>query len=383
MKTVPLYYEDCHMKEFTAQVLCCAQEKDGYHVVLDRTAFYPEGGGQPGDTGELSGVRVLDTQHREDEIIHICESALQPGSTVTGKLDWYRRFEFMQQHTAEHILSGIIHKMFGFHNVGFHMGAEGVTMDFDGQIPKEVLEELETQANQAVFANLPVLCSVPSREALPEISYRTKRELPWPVRLVEVPGYDRCACCGIHVGYTGEVGLIKILSVVKFHQGIRMEMVCGNKALALIQKIYQQNMLVSQAFSAQMLETGIAAQKINEQLAQQKFQITGLTRQLLDYIAGAYAGKGNCVHFEADLSTATLRELADKIASVCGGTAAVFSGTDGAGYSFCIVDKEKDISALGTRLLELCQGRGGGKKGFFQGSLQCTRAEIENVSIFV
>ena len=383
MKTVPLYYEDCHMKEFTAKVLDCTLQADGYHVVLDRTAFYPEGGGQPGDTGELSGVRVLDTRHKEDEIIHICESALQPGSTVNGRLDWHRRFEFMQQHTAEHILSGIIHKMFGFHNVGFHMGAEGVTMDFDGEIPKEVLEELENQANGAVFANLPVLCSVPDREALPEISYRTKRELPWPVRLVEVPGYDRCACCGIHVGYTGEVGLIKILSVVKFHQGIRMEMVCGHKALALLQKIYQQNLLVSQAFSAKMLETGVAAQKMNEQLAQQKFQITGLTRQLLDYIAGAYKDKGNCVHFETDLPPATLRELADKIASVCGGTAAVFSGTDGAGYNFCLVNKQQDISSLGAGLIQRCHGRGGGKKGFFQGSLQCTRAEIENVSIFV
>ena len=383
MKTVSLYYEDCHKKEFTAQVLACTPGKGGYEVILDQTAFYPEGGGQPGDTGMLGDVRVLDTRHKEDEIVHICEAPLKVGSTVTGKLDWDRRFDFMQQHTAEHILSGLIHKQFGFHNVGFHMGADCVTMDFDGEIPKEALQALETQANQAVFANLPVLCDVPSEDKLQEISYRTKRPLPWPVRLVEVPGYDRCACCGIHVAYTGEIGLIKILSVVKVHQGIRMEMVCGNKALALLQKVYQQNMLVSQAFSAKLLETGAAAQKMNEQLAQQKFQITSLSRRLLGSIADGYQGKGNCVHFEADLPTATLRELADKIASSCGGTAVVFSGSDNLGYSFCIVDKEKDVSALGTRLMQLCHGRGGGKKGFFQGSLQCTRKELENVSIFV
>ncbi len=383
MITDSLYYEDCHKKEFTARVVSCTQGKAGYHVVLDQTVFYPEGGGQPGDTGTLSDVPVTDTQAIDDKIVHICQGPLEEGSTVTGKLDWERRFEFMQQHTAEHILSGIIHKMFGFHNVGFHMGAEGVTMDFDGIIPKEALEDLETQANQAVFANLPVLCSIPSPEELENITYRTKRPLPWPVRLVEVPGYDRCACCGIHVGYTGEVGLIKILSVVKFHQGIRMEMVCGNKALALLQKVYQQNMLVSQAFSAKILETGAAAQKVNDQLAQQKFQITGLSRKLLDYIADGYAGKGDCVHFEADLPTAMLRELADKIASCCGGTAAVFSGTEETGYQFCLVNKQEDISHLGAKLLDRCGGRGGGKKGFFQGSLSCTRAEIENVSIFV
>ena len=212
MEVKKLYYADCHLKEFTATVTGCQQTEKGWLVTLDATAFYPEGGGQPCDLGTLGDVNVLDVRESGPQILHLCDRPLEVGSTVAGKIDWERRFDLMQQHSGEHIVSGIIHKLFGSHNVGFHMGADTVTIDFDTPIPAEMLPEIELQANRAVYENLPISCTYPTEEALPAIPYRSKRQLPWPVRIVEVPGYDICACCGVHVAATGEIGIIKLLS---------------------------------------------------------------------------------------------------------------------------------------------------------------------------
>ena len=259
MHTRTLYYEDCHLSHFTATVTSCEPSKGGYLVTLDATAFYPEGGGQPCDTGTLGHARVTDVQEENGNIYHLCDAPLTVGQPVEGQIDFARRFDFMQQHTGEHIVSGLIHKYFGWHNTGFHIGGEFMTVDFDGPVSPEDLARIEREANQAVWENIPLRCWTPEKEELPRIFYRTKRELPWPVRIVQVPGYDSCACCGIHVAATGEVGLIKIFSCVKFHEGIRLEMACGRMALEYMTAAFEQNRQVSQAFSARILETGEAA----------------------------------------------------------------------------------------------------------------------------
>ncbi len=376
METLKLFYEDCNLKEFSAVVTGCEETKGGFLVTLDQTAFYPEGGGQPCDTGTLGNVAVVDVQEKDEQILHLCDGALTVGSTVTGKIDWNRRFDLMQQHSGEHIVSGIIHAMYGAHNVGFHMGNDVITIDFDVAIPTDALSEIQQKANQAIFENLPVLCTYPPAEALPGIPYRSKKALAWPVRIVEVPGYDICACCGVHVAYTGQIGMIKLLSCVKFHEGVRMEMVCGWRAMDLMDQVFEQNRQVSQAFSAKILETGAAARRMNDALNAEKFRTTGLTRQVFALIAGGYAHQGDVVHFAEGLEPAAIRELADKIATVCDGTAAVFSGSDKDGYGVCMVNKSADIKALGQAMnQELC-GRGGGKPGFFQGSVKATKAQI-------
>ena len=376
METRKLYYEDCHLREFSATVIACTQTEKGFLVELDATAFYPEGGGQACDLGTLGGAKVLHVREDGEQIRHLCDQALPVGGQVTGVINWARRFDLMQQHTGEHIVSGILHAMFGCHNVGFHIGADAVTVDFDVPVPAESLETVEQQANRAVYENLPVRCWYPSPEELPAIPYRSKRQLPWPVRIVQIPGFDTCACCGVHTAYTGEVGIIKILSCIKFHQGVRMEMVCGERARQLLRQVYEQNRLVGQAFSAKMLETGAAAQRMNEALAAEKFRATGLERQLLDTVAENYVNRGNVVHFADDLSPAVLRELAERIARCCGGTAAVFSGDDSAGYSVCLINKAGSVAELGKRLTENLGGRGGGKPGYFQGSVKATKAQI-------
>ena len=378
METRKLYYENCLLREFTATVVSCEETAKGYEITLDATAFYPEGGGQACDLGFLNNSRVLDVQEKEETVLHLCDKPLTPGAQVNGKLDWDRRLDLMQQHSGEHIVSGIIHAMYGCHNVGFHVGADVITIDFDYPISADALSEIESKANDAIYQNLPIACSYPARDVLPTIPYRAKKQLPWPVRIVEVPGYDLCACCGVHVAHTGQIGMIKLLSCVKFHEGVRIEMVCGKRALSYLSRIYEQNRQVSQAFSAKPLETGAAAQRMNDALAAEKFRATTLERQVFDGIAKEFTGRGNVLYFGSDLLPGAVRELADRIAQQCGGTAAVFSGSDETGYSVCLVSKTGDVAELGKKMNTALNGRGGGKPGFFQGSIKARKKEIES-----
>lgn len=377
MQTRKLYYEDSHLRRFTAQVLACEENGQNYRVILDATAFYPEGGGQGADTGILGGVRVLDTREAGETVVHFCDGPLAPGSPVEGQIDYDARFLRMQQHSGEHIVSGIINRRFGYHNTGFHMGADCITIDFDGVISPEVLPEIEAEANRAVWQNLPIRCWYPSQEQLPQVNYRTKRALPWPVRIVEIPGFDCCACCGTHVGATGEIGLIKLFSAVHFRGGTRMEMACGKRALEILNTAYQQNKLVSQAFSAQITETGAAAQRMNDLAAAQKYRIIGLEKRIFAGIAESLAGTGDVLLFESDLDGTALRELTDAVAEKSGGRAAVFSGSDETGYGFCLAQPGSDLRQLCKEMTAALSGRGGGKPGFLQGRVQAGKAEIE------
>ena len=377
MSTRKLYYEDSHLACFSATVLTCQESPKGFLVTLDATAFYPEGGGQACDLGKLGDVNVLDVREKGEEVIHRCDGALEVGSRVEGVIDYDRRFDLTQQHSGEHIVTGIIHGRFGYDNVGFHIGADLVTIDFDGPIPADVLPEIEAAANRIIWENRPLRVWYPSPEELPTVGYRSKKALPWPVRVVDVPGCDKCACCGTHVSATGEVGLVKLFSCVKFHEGVRIEMAAGGRALRYLSAVYDQNRQVSQAFSAKILETGEAARKINDQLAAEKFRVAGLQKQVFASIAAQYEGCGNVLRFEADLAPVQVRELCDAIADSCGGTAAVFSGTDDAGYSFCLVSRSDDLRQLGRAMTTALNGRGGGKPNFQQGSVKAVKAQIE------
>jgi len=371
-----LYYKDSMLREFSATVTGCEAAKGGFWVRLDRTAFYPEGGGQACDLGTLGGVSVLDVREEGEDVVHLCQAPLQVGSQVTGIIDWNRRFDLMQQHTGEHILSGLICARYGYHNVGFHVGAQVMEIDFDGSIPQEDLADLEAAANRAIWEDLPVKCWYPSEKELLTVPYRSKKALPWPVRIVEVPGCDICACCGVHVPRTGQIGLIKILSSVKFHEGVRLQLVCGERAYRMLCGIFDQNKLVSQTFSAKLLETGEAAKRMNDQLNREKLRCADLEKRVFAQIAESYVNQENALHFEPSLTPNGVRELADRIAEKVSGWAAVFSGSDEAGYSLCIISKTLDVRPLGTDLTKALNGRGGGKPGAFQGSLKATEAAI-------
>ena len=377
METRKLYYEDSHMRTFTATVLSCVDIGKGFEVILDATAFYPEGGGQAADTGTLGGVKVIDTRERGEAVVHLCDGPLEVGASVEGSIDYSLRFPRMQQHSGEHIVSGILFARYGWQNRGFHMGTDLITVDTEGVVPAEDLAAIEAEANAIVWANIPVKTWYPDPEELKTIPYRSKKELTGPVRIVEFPGADICACCGTHVKATGEIGLIKLISSVNFRTGSRIEMACGEQALRLLNTSYEQNRLVSQAFSAQLHETGAAARRMNDALSQLKYRIVGLERQIFAATAEKYAGKGDVLHFEDALDTTALRELTDAVAEVCGGNACIFSGSDESGYAFCLAAREGDLRELGKAMTKALNGRGGGKPNFQQGRVQATREAIE------
>lgn len=376
MSTRKLYYEDSHKSTFSARVISCEQVENGYAVVLDATCFYPEGGGQAGDTGVLGKARVLDTREHGERVVHLCDSPLEVGTAVTGTIDYASRFARMQQHSGEHILSGIICRRYGWHNVGFHMASTCMTIDFDGVVPQEDLVDIEREANEAVWQNLEIKCWVPDPETLKTLPYRTKKQLPWPVRIVEIPGYDLCACCGTHVSRTGEIGLIKILSVCGLRGGTRMELACGKQALDVLTTAYDQNRQVGAAFSAQYFETGEAARRMNDQVENLKFRAGRLEKRIFSLLAENYGNCATPIHFEENLDASGVRELCDAISRRCTGTAAVFSGDDEAGYAYCLMAPEGDLRALNKAMTTALHGRGGGKPGFQQGRVQATKGEI-------
>ena len=376
MNTEKLYYIDCHMRQFSACVLSCVPSEKGYLVVLDRTAFYPEGGGQAADNGTLGGANVSHVYEEGETVIHVCDGPLTVGETVEGVLDWARRFDLMQQHTGEHIVSGLIHGKYGHHNTGFHIGADGITIDFDGIVPPEDLAELERRANEAVWQNITLKIWTPDPDELPNVFYRTKKALPWPVRIVQVPGYDSCACCGVHTRQTGEVGIIKLLSSVRFRSGSRIEMLCGGRALEYLNISLQQNLLVSRAFSAKLDQTGAAAERISALLGEQKAKIAALEMASFETIAKSCEGKGDVLILREGLDSVLVRKLSDLVAESCGGTAAVFSGSDDAGYSYCLVRRGGDLRQFGKEMNAALSGRGGGKPEFQQGSVKTGRQAI-------
>ena len=307
--TEKLFYQDSHKSTFTAIVQEARQSENGYEIVLDRTAFFPEGGGQRSDTGMLGGVSVIDVQEIDGKIIHYTDGALVEGAAVEGCIDWKERFSKMQQHTGEHIVSGLIHKMYGYHNVGFHLGTDCVTLDFNGVVPKENLHEIELLANEAVAANLPVQVLYPTEAELQKISYRSKIEIEGQVRIVVIDGYDVCACCAPHVKYTGEIGLIKLVGIQNYKGGVRISMLCGFRALADYHQKEKNNREIAVMLSAKEYETAAEVTRLQEELAMKKAKIAELEKKVLEQKVEALdiSGETVCLFEETDPVIVDLR----------------------------------------------------------------------------
>ena len=371
--TQRLYYENAYLQEFTATVVSCEPEKSGCAVVLDRTAFYPEGGGQPGDRGTLGGVNVTDTRERGGEVVHLCDGPLEPGTTVEGKLDWLRRHDHMQQHSGEHLVSGLICYVYHCDNVGFHMGAETVTIDFNHSIPSDALPLLEEAANRKLWQGLPIVVSHPTPEELEALDYRSKKELSGDVRIVTIPGADCCACCGTHLRQTSEIGLVKLLSIKPFREGVRIEMVAGDRAYRYFRAVCEQNHAISVALSAKERETAAAVERLKGELADARYRLVGVENRLFDALAASHAREPFALVFEDGLSPDALRRLCERLAAVCSDGAAVFTCADGEGWRYAVKLPPERVKAMNAAL----KGRGGGRDGFAQGSVGAGRAEIE------
>ena len=375
MATEKLFYIDQYLTEGTSTVLSCEQVEGGYAVVLDRTIFYPTGGGQPCDLGTLGGANVTDVSEHGGEIVHLCDAPLAVGEPVTGRIDFDRRFAFMQQHSGEHLVSGVVHRRYGFENVGFHMGSECVTFDFSGEISAEDIKSIEREVNEIIYRNIKAEVLYPDAEHLHDYPFRSKKELSGWVRLVKFGDADLCACCGLHVAATGEIGLVKLLSTTKFHEGSRVEMLAGIRALDYMNALAEQNREISNLLSAKPFATAAAVCRVSDELASAQYRVTELENRLFAAKAAQYAGKGDVLLFESALSPDAVRRLTDAVMQTCGGRCAVFSGEDG-NYKYAVGQAGGDLRELVQSLNVTLHGRGGGKPFFVQGSVAATKDEI-------
>ena len=380
--TEKLFYVDSHMITFSAMVEACENKGDYYEAVLDRTAFFPEGGGQYADTGVIDGVKVFDVQEKDGLIYHKMEGALEVGKTVEGTIDWEERFSKMQNHSGEHIVSGLVHQMFGYDNVGFHMGKDAITMDFNGVLTKEDLKVIEQKANEAVAKNFDIEILYPTREELGEIAYRSKIEIEGQVRIVRFPGYDVCACCAPHMNKTGEIGLIKLLGLQNYKGGVRVSMLCGFRALADYNEKAEQVKNISVMLSAKENEVAQEVEKLKEELMAQKNKIYELQKTLLKYkVDSIPENEELVVLFDAELEGNGPRELMNMLLEKNTKMAAVFAGSDNEGYRYVCGSKTVDMRPIAKTLNAKFNGRGGGKPEMVQGSLCGGQAEIEEALI--
>ncbi len=376
--TEKLYYADSFLTEFTARALSCEKTKNGWEVQLDRTAFYPEGGGQPSDHGTLGGAAVSDVRERDGVIYHTCDRALEVGSQAAGTIDFQRRFDFMQQHSGEHIVSGILCGRFHCDNVGFHIGHELVTIDFNAVLTAEDVQEVELLANQYIWEDHPIHVSWPSQAELDALRYRSKKALSGAVRIVTWPEADCCACCGTHVRSSGQVGCVKLISCQKFREGVRIEMAAGGRALAYINAIAQQNSQVSQLLSAKPTATAAAVERVQKELYTLRGRVAALEESDFARKAQLYAGAGDVLLVEGAMSAESIRKLCTAVQESAGGRCAVFAGGDGM-YQYAVSQPDGDLRALAKEINAALNGRGGGKPGFIQGSVQAGAADIQRV----
>jgi len=442
METERLYYQDAYIKEFTATVLDCREGKKGYEIVLSATAFYPEGGGQPYDMGILQlardfspegrgcprptiedwghnperagAVHVLEVHEKEGELIHYTDAPLEIGSQVHGMIDWARRFDLMQQHSGEHIVSGLVHAAYGYDNVGFHMGSDVITIDFNGELDEEALHQIEAGTNEVIWQNQETRIFYPSAEELKTLPYRSKKELTGAVRIVEfpvrqenlsdtaradracdirntaclagandsgiasLPYADLCACCGTHVARAGEIGMVKLLSVVKFREGVRVEMICGKRVLDYLNMVNAQNHQISVLLSAKPDKTAEAVKRSMDENYRLKGRLLTLEEKLFAQEAERLAGRGDVLLFEKEMDSDSVRKLAVAVMETCGGRCAVFSDNGDGTFKYAVGEKDGDLRALVKEMNQALGGRGGGKTFFAQGSVKAEKNKIQD-----
>lgn len=377
MKTELLYYSDSHLFEFDATVLLCEKEKEYYRVVLDRTAFFPEGGGQKADVGHIGNSTVFDVQIENETVYHYCKNELKNGELYKCKLDGDLRFQRMQNHSGEHIVSGIVHSSFGYNNVGFHMDENSVTIDFDGELTREQLDFVELQANKAVYKNIPFKCLFPSEKELSSLDYRSKLDLKENVRLVKIGDVDLCACCAPHVSSSGEIGIIKLLDFSRHRGGVRITMKAGEWALCDYANKYENVREISNLFSAKQDNAFSAVQKycddsekLHRDFTEFKNSVVENDLKSLEIKNGVSLKLTSC--YDSDMLRKFVNSAYEKGALI----SAAFSGDDENGYSYIILSHTADMKQFSQKMNSALCGRGGGRDGMIQGKVSATSKQI-------
>ena len=374
--TEKLYDRDPYQRSFEAAVLSCKAMEDQYEVILDRTLFFPEEGGQSPDRGILGGAHVLDVQIKGDVIIHTLDVALEVGKTVTGEIDWDHRFSNMQQHSGEHIFSGLVYKNYGYTNVGFHLSDQIVTMDFNGPLTTEQIAELEWEVNRVIASNVEIKATYPTKEELAQMEYRSKKEIDGAIRIVEIAGYDLCACCAPHVARTGEIGGFKIQSVQNYKGGVRISFLCGFRALAEAGKKAQILSELTGILTTNQEQLAENVQKLKAKNQELQYQLNLAKQGLMELkLKQIPKDQKDVLLFEEDLDAAVMRNVVNQLMEEHEGICGVFV-VEGTGYKFIIGSKNIDCRQIATLLREKLGARGGGSQAMIQGSLQGEKEQI-------
>ncbi len=381
--TLRLYDRDAYLSAFSAAVCACTPGPDGsYHLVLSQSCFFPEAGGQDADTGVLTDEQgesqpVLYVFEENGELFHRVAKPYKPGQTVSGRIDFSERFRKMQNHTGEHIVSGLIHTIFGYKNVGFHLGTE-VTVDCSGELNRDQADLVEQKANEAVWADLPVTVAYPDPEELAAMPYRSKLDLTENVRIVTVPGVDMCACCAPHVATTGQIGAIRILDMMRYKGGTRLRLCCGKDALAVSQDHYKNVAAIAASLSVQQHRAFEAVTRLLQEHGNLKLALKQARNAWITCKAEALPKtEGSHIVFEEALEPALLGAFADCARSRCGQLCAVFSGSDKEGYRFAVACNKTDPGAVLNEMRVKLSARGGGKD-LLQGTVSATAEEIRS-----
>lgn len=379
--TEKLYYQDVFLKEFSATVQSVRERNGKIEIVLDQTAFYPEGGGQLADSGWLklsdgSMIGVFEVQEEDGEIWHTIsmQEQIQEGTEITGIINWDLRFDHMQQHSGEHIVSGMICSAFDCNNVGFHMGEDIVTIDYDTRISFEQILEIEAKANEYIWEDHEFVELWPSEEELKQMEYRSKKELEGDVRITSFPGADSCACCGTHVASSGQVGMVKFLSAKNFREGTRLELLCGKRAFDYLSMNYTENKAVAVKLSTSEQNTSEYVGKLLEEHLKERTAAQIAEEELLKKWAANFPKGEKIFVIEDWMSPKQARQLADLAADQCQ-MVAVFA-KNGDGYQYSVIARNTDISAFIKEMNQVLNGRGGGRDGFAQGSVNVRRKQI-------
>ena len=373
-------YDNSKLTTFEATVTSCSPAGKYYELTLDRSAFFPEGGGQKGDVGLIDSVKVLDTYEKNGEVVHKCTAPIEAGMQVCGEVDADIRLRRMQNHSGEHLLMGFIHRKTGFENVGFHLGSDDVTLDLDGVIPTETLIECEFLANKAIAADLPVTISYPGSESLKKLEYRSKLEMTENVRIVTIEGVDVCACCAPHVASTGQIGIIKVLSAESYKGGTRLHILCGLDAFELIRNRMDELSAISRLLSAK-------PEKILEQTKRLIDENDALKRQLADIeqrkaarIISSLSNstRGSFCVFTEGLNTASMRDIANEAVKLTDGAAGIFCKNEN-GWNYIIASDSLPLRSMSAQINSALNGKGGGSDKMLQGSCMAERSAIEDV----
>ena len=369
--TERLFDNDAYLWAFDAQVLSCVPRNEYFDVILDRTAFFPEGGGQPADQGTIDQARVLDVHESDGTIHHYTDRPVACGP-VHCQLDAARRMDHMQQHSGEHIFSGLVFQHYGFHNVGFHMGTDAITMDFDGTLTREQAAQIESEVNEAIWKNLPVTVFYPSEHEEQNISYRAKKEIDGQLRLVCIEGYDLCACCGTHVSRTGEIGQVKIIGMIHYKRGVRISILCGRRAL-----VYESHMLhdyhqAAHLLSAQEGSLGQSTQRLIQERDDLLHRMSALGLQIFRMLAQSESGDVRLVSCDS-LDGHQLRPCASELANTCQLGMVIVPSANGC--RFALSSRTMDVRPIAQLLKNRFGGNGGGTADMVQGILTAVDEE--------